>query len=217
MIALFALASEADAHSLGIGAALVRDLPDAVDTAVPTKFGLGGALLLPVRYDLTSAAALRGTVRFDVARGSDELLWQLGDSEVGEAPKWALFVSSAATVGPEVRFVREGPVRPYVAGEVGVALVHTFHNIERAELLDPKKNDLKSAGNVDPFSRQVALATDVSVGAHVAPVWFELGYTGAFLDEAKLLKSAPELQVRRAPYGWNALRVAVGVSVPLGG
>jgi len=217
MILLSGFAATAHADSLGIGAAIVRDLPDAVETAVPTEFGFGGALLLPLRLDLAPAAALRATARFDVARGSDHVVWQLGDSEVGEAPRWALFLSSAATVGPEVRFATEGRFRPYVAGELGAALVHTFHDIERAELLDPAKNNVTSTGNLDPYSRQLALATDVSLGAHADPVWFELGYTDVFVDEAKLLRSTPELQVRRAPYGWNALRLAVGVSVPLGG
>src|SRR5687768_17072452 len=122
---LGALASPARASSFGIGAAVIKDLPDfASDAQVPARFNAGGALLFPVRFDLAPAAALRGTLRFDAStKGTDYITWRTATGDrIGEEPVWAAFVSTAATVGPEVRFSVDGAVRPYVAGEAGLAL-----------------------------------------------------------------------------------------------
>lgn len=205
------MCATADASSLGVGAALVKDLPDRVEPE--TEFGVGGALLLPLRVDLAPAAALRTTVRFDASKGRDQVTWSVGEERIGEAPEWAAFVSAAATVGPEVHFRADGPVIPYLSGEVGVALVHTFHDIERPELIPPEHRE--SPGSLDPYGRQAAFLTDVGLGALVGPGWVELGYTNAFLGDGRLRRAPEELELEHAPYAWNALRLAVGVSIPL--
>jgi hypothetical protein len=134
-VPILVMCASARASSLGVGAAVVKDLPDRVEPE--TEFGVGGALLVPFRFDLAPAAALRTTVRFDASKGRDQVTWSVGQERIGEAPKWAAFVSAAATIGPEVHLRVDGPVIPYLSGEVGVALVHTFHNIERPELIPP--------------------------------------------------------------------------------
>ena len=212
---LCALAAPAHASSLGIGVAVVKDLPDTLDTEVPARFGVGGALLVPIRFDLTPAAALRTTLRIDASKGDDHVTWNAGNGRIGEAPAWAAFVSTAATVGPEVRFALDGPIVPYVAGEVGLALVHTFHNIERPELILPEHR--ASPKSLDPYGRKGALIADVALGAAAGPTWFELGYTSAFVGDADLRRSEQSLELQHAAYAWNALRLTFGLTIPLGG
>lgn len=208
----------ARADSVGVGIGVAQDLPDGLETPVPTRFGPGVALVVPGRLDLTPAAALRATFRADGAFGRDHVSWIAGGGPtVGEETK-ARVVGAHLVVGPLVRWPTEGAVVPYLTGGLGLALVHTFHNVERPELFAEKDPAVLARGSyLDPFTRQLALATDVAVGLDLGErLWTEVGYGAAFLDTATLRRSDPTLDVKRQAYGWNALRLAVGLTFPLG-
>jgi hypothetical protein len=178
---------------------------------------LGFGVVAPVRIDLTPAAGLRGTVRIDATLpGNSHVTWLVCSQRAGEATRGGLVALSAA-IGPEVRLPIDGPVVPYAGAAAGLAVVHTWHNIERVELMDPASNNLDSGGNWDPFSQQLVFLTDFDLGATAGPLWFELGYTGAFVYTASLKRSTAALEVQREAYGWNAPRLGVGISIPLGG
>lgn len=209
----------ARADSVGVGVGLAQDLPDAFETPVPARFGPGVALLVPARLDLTAAAALRATFRAELAFGRDHVSWIAGGGPlVGEETK-ARVLGTSVVIGPEVHLPTEGKVVPYLAGGLGLALVHTFHNVERPELFEEKDPEvLDNSMYLDPFTRQVALATDVAVGVDLGDLlWAELGYGASFLDATPMRRSDPTLDVQRQAYGWNALRLAVGLTFPLGG
>lgn len=219
----------AQAGSFGLGLAFVQDLPDPLPT--DAQLGPGLSLQLPVRLDLTEHAALRLAGRFDYAGGGGErnaffcreldvISWNvIADDRAGAYPRCGWMLAAGLTVGPELTLPVPGPVRPYVAGGVGIAGIGNFHNIHIPELLDPEKNNLNPEGigfNVDPFTLRASWLTDLALGAHLGERWYvELGYSTAWAGQAEVKKAVTELQVRREAYGWNALRLAGGLKFPL--
>ncbi len=224
------LESHALAGSFGVGAAFVQDLPDAGGEA---RVGPGVSLQLPARIDLTSHASIRIGGRLDYAgggvdtgdescKGLDRISWHLtaeGGAPVraGEFANCGWLAAAGLTAGPEVYLPVEGPVRPYLAGGLGLALVANFHDIDRPELMGPE-NDLTNPNNLDPWSLVPAFLTDVAVGAMIGQktaFWVEGGYSSAWVGGADLERAEDTLDVRREPYGWNAVRLAAGVAFPL--
>lgn len=217
MIAWLAVAGVARASSVGVGLGGAVDLPDGGEA----KFGPSPNLLVPVRIDLGQTARIRTTLHAAFGAGTDEISWMVGGERVSEPSEAAYFGSVALLSGPEIAVPLDGPISPYFGGSIGLALVHTWHNIDRADLFGPTYTDEQLLGapgrTFDPYARQLVLATDLAVGIDAAPLWAELGYALQFVPDAPLRKSEPSLLVRHEPYGWNALRLVVGVSIPLGG
>lgn len=213
------LAGAAHASSVGVGLGGAIDLPDAQYDG--TAFGPSPNLLVPVRIDLTEFARIRATVHVAFGWGHDTVSWMSGDRRVSEESPSAFFGSTALLAGGEVRLPVDGLIRPYFGGSVGAALVHTWHSLGRAELFGPEYTDDQLLhhpnATLDPYSRQLVWASDLALGAELGAVWAEAGYALQFVPDAELRKANPQLGVRHEPYGWNALRVVVGIAIPVGG
>jgi hypothetical protein len=153
--------------------------------------------------------------------GRDVISWEvsrdprLQSSRRHEAQR-AFYTSLAATAGPEVRLPVEGSVVPFFAAGLGLGLAGTFHSdLQRPDLFDPgvyTADDLKNPRVLSPYALQPALAGDLVLGLSSGPMWFELGYQLQYLGSARLRGSPASLDARREPFGWNTLRLSVGVS-----
>lgn len=220
-VAAPAAAAEID---LGVGAALALDLPDRASKDY-ASFGPGPSLLVPLRVGLTEHARLRSTLRADLGFGSDRVTWGVEvdgqQLRVASEDHWAMLAAAGLTVGPEVSLPVSGPVVPYLGAELGAAWVGTYHAFgpDAAILLDPDQNELDNPKNVDPYTTQLALLTDLHAGVSLGAGdgvggWAELGYSAAYLGARTLNKSPAEIDARREAYGWNPLRLAAGVRIP---
>ncbi len=221
LVAHPALAAEVE---VGVGAGLAKDLGDRVSRDY-ARFGLGPNLLVPVRVALSPHAAVRATARAELGVGSDRVTWVRDidgrDVRVGSDDHWAMVAAGGLTVGPELRLPVDGPVAPVLGAEAGAAWIGTYHSFsgESAVILDPKQNDLDDPGNVDPFTTNLTVLSDVHAGVVSTGdgpgFWAEVGYAAAYVRGAGLRKSVGALDARREAYGWNPLRVAAGVRIPL--
>ncbi|NCG18521.1 MAG: hypothetical protein GWP91_05865 [Rhodobacterales bacterium] len=221
-LALPGVSAAADIE-LGLGAGVGIDLPDAVSKE-HTSFGPGPGLVVPLKIGLTDYASLRITGRADVAFGTDRVSWAV---QVDGAPArlysdghWAMLAGAALTAGPEIVFPVEGAIRPYLGVEAGPTWVATYHSFSGTTqlLLDPSENDLTDPNNIDPFTAQLGLLTDAHVGISTGDavgLWSEVGYSVAWVQAASLNKSAAGLDARREAFGWNALRLGLGVRFSL--
>ncbi len=199
------------------------DLPDKISKDY-ARFGPGPSLQIPIRYALAPSARLRATVRADFGAGKDRVTW--GESIDGAEQRFfdddhfAMFLATGLTVGPEIVIPMRGAVAPYFAAEAGGAWVGTYHSLDGVtqRIMDPAENDLKDAGNIDPYTSQVAFLSDVHVGGMTTGdigAWFELGYSMAFVGESDLTKTIAIYNARRSAYGWNAARIGAGVNIRL--
>lgn len=62
------------------------------------------------------------------------------------------------------------------------------------------------------------LLSDLAVGALFGEgvgAFFEFGYHAVWVQRPPLAASVDALDLQREPYGWNALRAAAGVTLPL--
>ena len=99
---------------------------------------------------------------------------------------------------------------------LGGAWVGTFHsfNQETVQLMDAETNDLENPNNLDPYSSQAVLLTELRAGVHWgdAPRAFvELSLGGAWVGEASLRKTYARYDVQRSAYGWTPVRLVGGV------
>ena len=224
MILLLAtISAQAGDLSIGFGAAVAADMGDKV-SAGDTKFGPGPSLQVPIRYAVADKAWIRATVRADAGWGTDRVTW--GETIDGQDVRfystghWAMLLGTALTVGGDAGLPGDLPL--YVGAEAGPAWVTTYHSLggETQLLLDPEQNDLDSTGNIDPFTAQATLLTDLHGGAllpmgDAMKLWVETGYSLAFVGPRALNKTPEALDARREAYGWNAVRLGVGVSLAL--
>ena len=216
---LAASSARAEEVRVGVAATLATDLPDPVSGEY-ARFGPGPGVQVPVWVELAPWALLRATVRGDLGVGSDRVSWK---REIDGEPvrfyddeQFAMFVAGGLTLGPEVVFPMNGAVTPYLGAEAGGAWVGTYHSFggPTALLIALDQNDLQDAGNVDPYTSQLTVLTEVHIGLGLGTddrYWAELGYSAAWLGASDLRKSPPALAARRAPWGWNAIRLGVGV------
>jgi hypothetical protein len=229
---LLASAWAAEPVTVGVGAGLGLEMPDS-----SSSFGLladcnpetGKAcapvfhLLVPVRVPLTTHTGLRIGATGVFGVGRDVITWEVSrdprlpveDQRRHEIVR-AFFTSLAATVGPEVRLPVEGNVVPFFATGVGFGFAGTFHSdLQRPDLFDSEvytAEDLQNPRVLSPYALQPALAGDLALGVTTGPVWFELGYQLQYLGSTRLRRTPDSLLARREAFGWNALRLSVGVS-----
>lgn len=212
--------------SAGFGLGIGTDMPDKVSKDY-ANFGPGPGLLIPLWWELGSAARLRATARADMAMGSDRVTWAAGavdgsDVRLYDDDHLAVLVAASLTVGGEVVIPGSG-VAPYLGAELGPAWIGTYHSLDGATataLLDPEQNELDNPGNIDPYTGQVAWRSDVHLGVQpsigdTSSAWLELGYSLAFVGEKALRKTPEDIDARRAPYGYNAIRLGVGLAFEL--
>lgn len=230
VLSTLALSTPAAAFDTSVGLALgaTLDLPDRVSGGY-TRFNPGGGLAIPVRVRVGESAFLRAAVRLDAATGNDRVTWNgvAGDQTVRLSSRdhWTLLTAAALTVGGEVRAPTDWPVLPLGGASIGGTWVGTYHSfgvseggVDTRPLLDPTQNDLEDPNNIDPWAGGLAILAEVHVGA-AAPLSdsleliVETGYGVAFLPEAELRKTPTALEARRSAFGWNPVRVQIGLAV----
>lgn len=216
---LVGLVGAAMASSVGVGLGASLDLPDATPVELKTSFWPAPSLFVPVRVDLAPRAALRFDVTGTFAIGRDLVSWEQPGLDTYADQIRTLTGMAALGVGPEIRFTEGGPAVPYVAGSVGLVLVHNAHSQmwDHAQLFDPAEydeEDLSSRSTFDPWARTVVPATNLAVGVHLRRVFVEGAYDMAYVSAARLQRGTPELKPMRVGYHWNALRLAFGVTFP---
>ena len=171
VLSIIAVSGTANAGDLdiGVGAALAMDLPDRISKDY-AHFGPGPSVQVPIRYALAPSARLRATVRADLGTGEDRVTW--GQSIDGAEQRFfddehfAMFIAAGLTAGPEITIPLDGPIAPYFGAEAGAVWIGTYHSLNGVtqQFMDPTENDLKSTGNIDPYTSQVAFLSDVHVG-----------------------------------------------------
>jgi hypothetical protein len=217
-----ALAAEPGEVRAGVDLGAILDLPDRA-SGEHTRFGPGPSIAVPVRIALSERARLRFQLRGEMASGRDRLLWTERvageDLLLYDDDHLAIPVVVAGTVGAEIAVpLGTGGVELALGAETGGAWVSTFHSLggPTQPLLDPEQNELDDPGNIDPYTRQLAwvsgldatVAVPFGEGLHLT---LRTGYSGAFLNARPLRKTPAALDAHRAAYGWNPLRIAVGL------
>lgn len=229
------VASEAQAGelSLGVGVEGGLDLADRQGSEAWASFGPGLGLALPVRYSLGERADLRATVRGNLASGADRVTWQDQVPGVeGAVPvqyaseeHWAMQVGAGLTVGLDTRLKDEG-LQPYLGAELGPFWVLNYHSFgassgTQALLSEYSDEELANANTVEPHTSTLTLWTDLHAGGRLPlgdgglDLWFETGYSTAFVGARPLTRTDPAISAQREAYGWNAIRLGVGVAFAL--
>ncbi len=202
--------------------ALVGAVADPADAfgGSATSYAPGGALVVPVRWNVRPGTSLRAALDLNVAGGHDVVTWTESDAAFQSSDHWSMVSAARIFLGPEVDFRPEASWTPYVGGGVGGGAVWNFHSFggDTALLLDPTQNALEDDGNIDPYTVSWVPAVEVHggfrVGKRVA-LEVEVGYAASYIPAAPLRKSQPELGARRTAYALDLARVAVGISAPL--
>ena len=207
---------------MGVQVGGVYDFADQA-SGEHTNFGFGPTLALTYRLHFAEFARARFGLQSHLATGSDRVTWQV---EVDGEPMrlhsdehFAMVVGAGVTAGFDVMVPKEMAITPYFGGDVGVSWFGTYHSLggETQVLLDPEQNDLDNPNNVDPYTSQFAWVTEFHFGLEKdfgdrVLVHFETGYQMAFLDSQPLKKASEGYDARREAYGWNALRLGLGVA-----
>ena len=213
--------SHAADMSFGVQLGGAIDLPDQT-SGDHTQFGFGPALALTYRLHFADYARARFGVQSHLATGSDRVTWQVevdGESvRLSDDEHFAMVVGVGVTAGFDVMVPKDMAVTPYFGGDVGVSWFGTYHSLgdDTQVLLDPEQNELDNPNNVDPYTSQLAWVTEVHVGLEKGfgdrvLLHFETGYQMAFLDTQPLKKVAEGYDAQREAYGWNAVRLGLGV------
>jgi len=216
-----ALAASPDAVRVGVEIGASWDLPGSQSTQAAV-FSPGPTIAIPLRVALTDQTRLRLAVRGDTATGRDRVTWASpapGPTvTLYDDDHFAMPVLGTALVGLEVVLPLDTPLEVTLGVDTGVAWVGTFHSLGGATrpLLDPAQNDLQDPNNIDPYTTQLAWMNGVDVGLAVPfgdglHLTVRTGYSGAFLNARTLQKTPAALDAQRAAYGFNPVRLAVGV------
>lgn len=227
LLGLFAVSSSAWGADVEVGVSLESgvDLPDP-SSGEHTSFGLIPSLSVPVDFVLSDGLALRAAPRFTFATGTDRVLWDVPidgvDSTFFADDQRAFLAAASLLFGPVVRTQLTDRFSLHFGAAAGPSWVGTYHSLTATSfiLFDPDQNDLTDPSNLDPFTSQIVLSTDLFTGASVEiaesiKVNFELGYSSSFVGEKSLVRGLAELNPRRAAFGWNPLRAGVGVQFSL--
>lgn len=213
--------SHATDMSIGVQLGGVLDFTDRA-SAEHTQFGFGPALALTYRLRFSEYARARFGVQSHLATGSDRVSWEVEvDGEpvrLHDDEHFAMVVGLGVTAGFDVMVPKDMVVTPYFGGDVGVSWFGTYHSLggNTQVLLDPGQNELDNPNNVDPYTSQFAWVTEFHVGLEKGfgdrvLVHLETGYQMAFLDAQPLKKASEGYDAQREAYGWNALRLGLGV------
>lgn len=221
--------------SIGVGAGVAFDLPDRASTlqagdpvrTVRTGFGPGPLLRIPFRWQVAPLARVRVDADLSLATGQDVVTWtqQIDGEPVDffDADHFTMALSAGLSVGADL-FVPVGDalIAPYLGADLGGGWMGVYHSFggRTQVLLDPEQNDLENPNNVDPYTSQAVFLSELHAGAEVAAgtglaVWLEAGYSVAFVPARDLKKTPTGLNARREPFGYNAVRIAVGLNFSL--
>ena len=181
---------------------------------------------MPVSIALNDGFAIRLNPRLTFATGTDRIHWDVpidGEPVLFFADDQKAFLTAASLlVGPEGRVAISDTLLFRLGVGIGPSWVGTFHSLtENAQVVfDPDQNDLMNTANIDPYTSQFVVSTDLYTGVSFGmteglSLSFELGYSPTYVGEAVLKKGLAELNPRRAAYGWNPLRAGVGIQFSL--
>ena len=201
------------------------DLPDPA-SATHTGFGFVPSLSVPVRIGLVEQVSLRINPRLTFASGRDRLNWEVPiDGEMVQfysEDHDAFLAAAGLLVGPEVRVPVKESLSAHFGAMLGPSWVGTYHSLTESSqiLFDLEMNDLADPGNIDPFTSQLTLSTDLFAGVSLSLsdklfLQLEFGYAAAYVGEKVLQKAALDINPTRAAYGWNPFRAGVGVQFSL--
>ena len=209
--------------SLGVGASVGYDLPGPA--ADGGAFGVAPGVQVPLTVSSGERVRWRFGLRGELGTGSDRVSWsEVVDgaaSRVTDTGHFALLATTALTVGPELALPSFGGVTPVFGVAAGPALAATFHafDAEADFLLDPAQNALTDPGNLDPYTLQAALCTELHLGLRGGGRvgwWVDAGLGATWLGAAPLRKSLPGVDAQRDALRWDPARVTGGVSFALG-
>ncbi len=225
LLAMLLPASALAGSSVGVGIAVSVDLPDSASLSEDgkryTRFSPGPSLQVPVRIELAPAARLRLAARFDFSSGSDRITWSEGGVRFFDDEGHSAYLAAGAlTAGAELAVPGDLPVTPYFGASAGVAWVGTFHSFHEdpiVDILDLEDDDLSDSGSIDPYTAQPCFIADVDLGFERElneglALWVEAGYSVAFVDTRPLAKTIPQYEATRSAFGWNAVRVGLGMA-----
>lgn len=206
--------------SIGVGVGAALDLPDRVNIGGDTKLGVGPGLYIPVRYAFGESVAFRATVRVDSSYGTGSVSWKEGDRRAYSDEPWTMYLGPAVTAGFDIAPPGTS-FKPYFGAEAGVAFVNTIQSYGEStgtqQLFDAEQEDLENSNYIDGMSTQPAVMSDLHIGlrgplSDGVDLWVETGYSLAFVDSAKVKRTPASLDVMHDPYGYNAVRLGVGVA-----
>jgi hypothetical protein len=209
--------------SLGLGASVGYDLPGPASDG--GAFGVAPGVSVPLTVASGERVRWRLGLRGEFGIGSDRVSWnEVVDgtsTRVTDTGHFALLATSALTVGPELALPSVGAVTPVFGVAAGPALAATFHAFdpEADFLLDPAQNALSNPDNVDPYTLQAALCTELHLGLRGGGTvgwWVDAGLGATWLGAAPLRKAIPEVDAQRDALRWDPVRLAGGVSFALG-
>jgi hypothetical protein len=151
--------------------------------------------------------------------GHDRIVWNDGGA-VYDDDHWTLLTVLRAMAGPELELMPDRAVAPYFGVGAGFGPAIANHDLGGATqpLMDPTKNDLESAWNIDPYTLQVVPAAEVDAGVRIGKrlaFRAEVGYSISYLPAATLRKSSKDLEARRTALALDMARLGVGVVAPL--
>jgi hypothetical protein len=209
--------------SLGVGASVGYDLPGPASDG--GAFGIAPGLWVPLTVASGERVRWRLGLRGEMGVGSDRVSWnEVVDgaaSRVTDTGHFALLATSALTVGPELALPSLGAVTPVLGVAAGPALAATFHALDADAdfLLDPAQHALSDPGNLDPYTLQAALSTELHLGLRGGGAvgwWVDAGLGATWLGAAPLRTALPGVDAQRDALRWDPVRLAGGVSFALG-
>jgi hypothetical protein len=192
--------------SIGVGGGIAKDMGDpSLGDEKYANFDLGLGLLVPVRYKVGDTTRLRFDLGLQMARGDDRVTFEQDGTRYYLDDQPAAVTAATLSVGGDL-FLGKTPV--YLGATMGGGYFLVAHSFSGGP------SDLGK----DAASHQLAPVADIHLGGYqevgdTLAFWLESGYSISFLDVSAL--DTAGLNAQRAPFGWNALRVGLGVSLSL--
>ena len=198
---------------------MLGDLPDPAPAGDGQSSWLPAAELRGVIDANFGAASLRISLVTAAGPGHDTVYF-FDDTWQVSKEHWALLAATSFLLGPSARFPAQGSLQGVVSASAGLMALGTFHDFGAGTqvLLDPAQNQLDNPDNIDPYTLQAVPAFDLAAGIRVGkPValTIDLGYTAAHVPAAGLEGAPSEAGAGRTALALDAIRLAVGVTVPL--
>jgi len=218
------------AFSLGIQAAVSKDLSDRIRREETAVLGAGPAVVITGRAGLAEAAvapggvALRLALESEFSNGTDRLNWSEGGWRFYDADQPVRVWSNRLLLGPEVQVPVPGdpPLTPYLGASAGGGRLRATQALEgeAASMAQAgaanTRQWIAAAGAHGGLRYSIPGSTSTSsTGSARLLVELEVGYTTSFIAPAPLQAADASYEPHRAGFGWNPLRVGLGLSLPL--
>jgi hypothetical protein len=221
------------AFSFGVQAAVSKDLSDRLRREESAVLGAGPAVVFtaraavrPPRFaapDPLGGVDLRLAWESESSSGTNRVNWTESGWRFYDDAQPVRIWSNRLLLGPEVRIPVPGdpPLQPYVGASAGGGRLRATQSLtgEAAVLAD------SSAEGAASTRQWIAAAgahgglrysvPETRTGSDRLLVELEVGYTVSFIAPAPLQEADVSFDPHRAGFGWNPLRVGLGLSLPL--